>query len=88
MSVSTGDIQKKAECLLLRGRALNVMPNYDKQVEEFLSKAVKLDPKLSEAWIHLGESYWKKGDVKSAHNCFTGSLSHVRILLLSLQISD
>lgn len=60
------------------------MPYYDQQVEDCLSKAVKLDPRLSEAWIHLGESYWKKGDIKSAHNCFTGSISHVRVVVLEV----
>jgi hypothetical protein len=35
---------------MLRGRALNVLTIFDPLSEEALSKAVKLDPKLVEAW--------------------------------------
>jgi len=62
---------------MLRGRALNVLPQYSKEAEDCLSKAVKLDPKLAEAWSYLGECYWKNNQVESARNCFVGSLSHV-----------
>jgi len=62
---------------MLRGRALNVVPQYSKEAEDCLSKAVKLDPKLAEAWCYLGECYWKNNQVESARNCLVGSLSHV-----------
>ena len=45
--------------------------------QEALSKAVKLEPKLIEAWNCLGECYWKNGQVEAARNCFVGALSHV-----------
>lgn len=64
---------------MLRGRALNIMPQYSKEAEELLSKAVKLDPKLAEAWVYLGECYWKKNEIESARNCFVGSLGHVSL---------
>lgn len=67
---------------MLRGRALNISPSFDSQAEEALSKAVKLDPKLVEAWNELGESYWKKGDIPAAKNCFVGALGHVSFLLV------
>ena len=67
----------KSEYLMLRGRALNVLPQYSKEAEECLSKAVKLDPKLAEAWSYLGECYWKNNQVELARNCFVGSLNHV-----------
>lgn len=70
------DIPGKAAYLMLRGRALNVLPVYNKESESLLSKAVKLDPKLVDAWNHLGECYWKNKDVASAKNCFTGALNH------------
>ena len=65
---------------MLRGKALNVMPSYDKTAEDCLSKAVKLDPKLHEAWIYLGECYWKNGNIESARNCFVGALNHVILI--------
>ena len=66
----------KALYLSLRGRALNVLPEHSPEAELCLSRAVKYDPQLIEAWIALGESYWKCGRVQQAHDCFTGSLSH------------
>ena len=62
---------------MLRGKALNVLPSFDNTAQEALSKAVKLDPSLVEAWTNLGECYWKNGDVEAAKNCFTASLNHV-----------
>ncbi|XP_068083092.1 tetratricopeptide repeat protein 5 [Anabrus simplex] len=62
----------------LKGRALNITPHFDIQAEEILSKAVKLDPKLVEAWNELGECYWKKDNIEEAKNCFAGALVHRR----------
>ncbi|XP_037539697.1 tetratricopeptide repeat protein 5 [Nematolebias whitei] len=64
----------KAEFLLLKGRCLNVTPDFSAVAEECLSRAVKLEPGLIEAWNTLGEQYWKKGDLTGAKNCFTGAL--------------
>ena len=36
-----------------------------------------LEPNLVDAWIELGECYWKRGDVETAKTCFEGALSHV-----------
>ncbi|XP_061565886.1 tetratricopeptide repeat protein 5 [Cololabis saira] len=66
--------KQKAEFLLLKGRCLNVTPDFSSVAEECLSRAVKLDPGLVEAWNILGEQYWKKGDLIGANNCFTGAL--------------
>lgn len=54
-----------------------MMPNYDPLAQDSLSRAVKLDPKLVEAWNCLGECYWKCGQVEAARNCFVGALNHV-----------
>ncbi|KAK3085322.1 hypothetical protein FSP39_001450, partial [Pinctada imbricata] len=70
------DIKDKAVYHMLHGKILNVLPSHSPEAEEALSKAVKLDPKLVEAWNQLGESYWKSGNVTSAKNCFTGALNH------------
>jgi tetratricopeptide (TPR) repeat protein len=72
-----GSVQGKAQALMLTGKALNVTPDYSPKAEELLSKAVKLEPELVEAWNQLGEVYWKKGDVAAAHTCFSGALTHV-----------
>ncbi|XP_034952007.1 tetratricopeptide repeat protein 5-like [Chelonus insularis] len=62
----------------LKGKAFNVVDRFIPQAEELLSKAVKLEPKLVDAWNELGECYWKKDDVKQAKNCFIGALPHGR----------
>lgn len=66
--------KRKAEFLLQKGRCLNVAPDFSAEAEECLSRSVKLDPGLVEAWNILGEQYWKKGDLGGAKNCFTGAL--------------
>ncbi|XP_022443271.2 tetratricopeptide repeat protein 5 isoform X1 [Delphinapterus leucas] len=78
MEEVVGSVQGKAQVLMLTGKALNVTPNYSPKAEELLSKAVKLEPKLVEAWNQLGEVYWKKGDVTAAHTCFSGALTHCK----------
>ncbi|KAK4608601.1 hypothetical protein RGQ29_002135 [Quercus rubra] len=59
----------------LRGKILDVFPDYRKEAEDHLSKAVKLNPSLADAWLCLGNCIWKKGDLSSAKNCFTLALS-------------
>ncbi|KAK8613288.1 hypothetical protein V6N13_101055 [Hibiscus sabdariffa] len=59
----------------LRGRILDVVPDYRKEAEDHLSKAVKLNPSLGDAWLCLGNCIWKKGDLTSAKNCFNLALS-------------
>uniref|UniRef100_F7D0C6 Tetratricopeptide repeat domain 5 n=1 Tax=Callithrix jacchus TaxID=9483 RepID=F7D0C6_CALJA len=78
MEEVVGSVQGKAQVLMLTGKVLNVTPDYSPKAEELLSKAVKLEPKLVEAWNQLGEVYWKKGDVAAAHTCFKGALTHCR----------
>ncbi|XP_062947130.1 tetratricopeptide repeat protein 5 [Cynocephalus volans] len=78
MKEVVGSAQGEAQVLMLTGKALNVTPDYSPKAEELLSKAVKLDPKLVEAWNQLGEVYWKKGDVAAARTCFSGALTHCK----------
>ncbi len=80
MPCISDQIDCKSEWCMLRGKALNIKSSYDATAQELLSRAVKLDPKMAEAWIHLGESYWKNKDIDSAKNCFTGALNHVIII--------
>ncbi|KAJ8641899.1 hypothetical protein MRB53_018593 [Persea americana] len=59
----------------LRGKTLDVFPEYRKEAEDHLSKAVKLNPSLADAWLCLGNCIWKKGDLASAKNCFSLALN-------------
>jgi len=68
-------IDNKAVFFYLRGKALNVTAEFDQHAEECLSKAVKLDPNLIEAWNQLGESYWKNRNIDAAANCFKGAIT-------------
>ncbi|XP_075734252.1 tetratricopeptide repeat protein 5 isoform X3 [Rhipicephalus microplus] len=64
----------RAKFHMLKGKALNILEDYNQEAHEALSKAVKLSPKLVEAWNELGECYWKKGQITKARNCFEGVL--------------
>ncbi|XP_042466092.1 tetratricopeptide repeat protein 5-like [Zingiber officinale] len=66
---------QRANYEYLRGKILDVFPDYRKEAEDHLSKAVKLNPSLADAWLSLGNCIWKKGDLPSAKNCFSLSLS-------------
>ncbi|XP_058789321.1 tetratricopeptide repeat protein 5-like [Phymastichus coffea] len=66
----------RAKYYYLKGKTFNVVDKFTPQAEELLSKAVKLEPKLIEAWNELGECYWKNDDIQQAKNCFVGALPH------------
>ena len=75
-------MKRRARLLFLRGHAHNVLTEFDAKCEEFLSRAVKLDPTLVEAWNSLGECYWKQGNIEGAFNCFNGALGQVGLILI------
>lgn len=55
----------------IRGRALDVVSSaHNPEAERELSRAVKLDPGLGDAWNQLGTSAWKHGDDQLAHDCW------------------
>ncbi|KAL7597202.1 hypothetical protein Lser_V15G28243 [Lactuca serriola] len=58
----------------LRGKILDVLPEYSKKAEDHLSKVAKLTPSLGDAWLCLGNCIWKKGDLPATRNCFTLAL--------------
>jgi len=66
----------KAHLHYLRGKVLDFLPEYTKQAEEHLSKAIKLVPTKREAWDALGHVYWKKNSLQESRKCFEGSLEH------------
>ena len=61
----------------LLGKAYNVENDYNAKAEELLSKAVKLNPHLIDAWNNLGDVYFKKGCITEAKNCFLNALKKV-----------
>ncbi|XP_075518566.1 uncharacterized protein LOC142552688 isoform X1 [Primulina tabacum] len=71
----------------LRGKVLDVFPEYKKEAEDHLSKAVKLNPSLGDAWLSLGNCIWKKGDLASAKNCYTLALSKGPSKIILCQLS-
>ena len=66
--------QRALQCFV-RGKALNALDGYSADAEENLTKAVKLQPKHSEAWTSLGMCMWKKGDLLQAKTCFKESIA-------------
>ncbi|XP_038218974.1 tetratricopeptide repeat protein 5-like [Zerene cesonia] len=68
----------RAKFQYLKGRCYNVSLKYDSRATQCLSKAVKLNPHMVEAWNELGECYWKNINVKEARACFEGALKHER----------
>eukprot|EP00091_Calanus_sinicus_P000112 TRINITY_DN10035_c0_g1_i1.p1 TRINITY_DN10035_c0_g1~~TRINITY_DN10035_c0_g1_i1.p1 ORF type:complete len:135 (-),score=38.84 TRINITY_DN10035_c0_g1_i1:29-433(-) len=52
--------ENRAMFLYLKGKLLNITGDFNSQAESSLSKAVKLNPTLVEAWNELGESYMRK----------------------------
>jgi hypothetical protein len=65
----------------IRGRALDVVSStHNPEAERELSRAVKLDPELGEAWNQLGTSAWKRGDEQFAHDCWQCTLRYCNAL--------
>ncbi|PWA49560.1 hypothetical protein CTI12_AA478120 [Artemisia annua] len=69
----------------LKGKMLDVLPEYSKKAEDHLSKAVKLNPSLADAWLCLGNCIWKKGDLPATRNCFNLALSKEEIVAESIK---
>ncbi|KAG8193579.1 hypothetical protein JTE90_000216 [Oedothorax gibbosus] len=73
----TGDASTasdKVQRELMKARALNVLPDFNPEALEILTKLVKFHPKLVQAWNELGLCFWKKGDMKAAKSCFESAL--------------
>ena len=67
---SAGVSEDRTMFLYLKGRLLNVTGEFSGEAEECLSKSVKLNPNLVDAWNELGESYMRKLDWTTARTCF------------------
>ena len=73
---TAGVAEDRAMFLYLKGRLLNVTGDFNQQAEDCLSRSVKLNPNLVDAWNELGESYMRKHDWTTARTCFEGALQH------------
>ncbi|XAR72287.1 hypothetical protein NMG60_11018874 [Bertholletia excelsa] len=78
---------QRATYQYLRGKLLDVFPDYRKEAEDHLSKAVKLNPSLADAWLCLGNCIWKKGDLSAAKKCCTQALNKVPNKRILCQLS-
>lgn len=76
----SSSVSYRSCCLHQRGRALNVLPQHSAEAERLLSRAVKLQPDLVDAWNELGESYAKRQDTTNARTCFEGALKQVILI--------
>ena len=72
--VTASDAPCKAQIQLLKGRALDLLPEYCEEAEMALTRAVKLDPDMHDGWVALGHVLWKKGDLSGSQNCFRQAL--------------
>ena len=63
-------IKDRSSFLYLKGRLLHVNGEFNSEAEFCLSKSVKLNPNLVEAWNELGEAYMRKHDWSTARTCF------------------
>ncbi|KAL1506730.1 hypothetical protein ABEB36_006037 [Hypothenemus hampei] len=72
----------------LKGKLINLGAEYSEEAENLLSKAIKLDAKLVNAWNELGECYCKKPEFPKAKSCFEGAMKEQRnkVSLRSLSI--
>ncbi|XP_027195457.2 tetratricopeptide repeat protein 5-like isoform X1 [Dermatophagoides pteronyssinus] len=64
------NMNNKAEYYFLRGWLLNIRDQYDTNVFESLTKSIKFQPDNQQAWLELGECYFKKQQLNLAKNCF------------------
>lgn len=67
-------VKHKARAAYVQGKALDAGPEYSKEAEVLLAKAVKLDPSNIDAWNCLGNCFWKKKDYVGARDCFVGAI--------------
>lgn len=69
-------VSKSAELSYIRGKSLNALDDNNLGAEDYLARAIKLDPSNENAWMAMGQLAWKKGDVSQAKHLFEESLKH------------
>lgn len=66
----------RARYYYVKGKAYDACGEYDSRAEEYLSKAVKLNPHDLTSWTSLGNCFWKKGALEEAQHCFLTCLEY------------
>jgi len=72
--VSCQPPRSRAQALFIHGKALNALPEFSAQAYQCLSKSLKLDPALADAWTAMGCCLVKKEDFVGAQTCFEHAL--------------
>lgn len=70
------DLETKAYDLMVKGRLLNAGEKFNQEAFDLLSKSIKLNPNLIEAWVELTECYQRKPDVEGAIVCLENALKY------------
>lgn len=71
------DDSKIVDVYYIKGKAHDFSnSSYSVKAENFLNKAVKLDPTRANSWTALGVCLWKKGDKSAAISCFHESIKN------------
>lgn len=69
-------LENRAHNLMLKGRSLNSGQNFNQEAFDLLSKAIKLNPHLIDAWIDLTKCYQRKSDIAGAIACLENALKY------------
>lgn len=69
--------EEKASIYYLRGKVLDIKPNYEKDAEDSLSKSIKLNPFSWKTWDVLGHILWKKGNHEAALKSYNEAIEKV-----------
>lgn len=76
MNSQETSLESKAHNLMLRGRSLNSGERFNQEAFDLLSKAIKLNPYLIDAWIDLTKCYQRKSDIEGAIACLENALKY------------
>ena len=71
---------EKATIFYLRGKVLDINPDYNKQAEEALSNSIKLNPYSWKTWDVLGHMLWKKQNYTRALESYEEALEKVNYI--------
>ena len=68
---------EKGTIYYLRGKVLDIKPEYKKDAEESLSKSIKLNPFSWKTWDVLGHILWKKKNYDAALKSYEEAIQKV-----------